>query len=68
MTTFADSHAAPPTGTAEVIALAAALKRCSFLLNSTRLVITDQVARDIAAEAVAEANDAIAAYEARGHA
>jgi hypothetical protein len=44
-------------------ALIAALKRCAFLLNSARLVITDPVARQIAAEAVEEANRAIAQAE-----
>jgi hypothetical protein len=44
--------------------LAASLRRCSFLLNTARLVITDREARDIAAGAVAEARAALKAYEA----
>lgn len=39
----------------ERVELLDSLKRCAFLLNSARLVMTDQVARDIAGEAVAEA-------------
>lgn len=48
---------APPALTAE---LAERLRRTSFLLNSARLVITDPVARRIAAEAVAEARTTLA--------
>lgn len=37
------------------VELLAHLKRCSYLLNSARLVITDQQSRQIAAEAVRNA-------------
>jgi hypothetical protein len=44
--------------------LAASLKRCAFLLNSARLVITDPAACARAAEAVAEAHAVLARHEA----
>jgi hypothetical protein len=40
--------------------LIASLRRCAFLLNSAHLVITDPIARDTAAQAVAEARGLIA--------
>lgn len=53
-----------PTREADPTArLTASLKRCAFLLNSARLVIADPVASDTAAQAVAEAQAALAAAE-----
>lgn len=40
--------------------LAVMVKRLAFLLNSARLVIGDKVARDIAGEAVREAEELLA--------
>ena len=48
-----------------VTALLASLKRCSFLLNSARLLIEDKQASDIAGEAVAEAQAVIQRAEGR---
>lgn len=47
----------------ERVELLDSLKRCAFLLNSARLVMNDQVARDIAGEAVVEARALIARHE-----
>lgn len=56
--TPADRHAGRQIS--ERVELLDSLKRCAFLLNSARLVMTDQAARDIAGEAVAEARALIA--------
>jgi hypothetical protein len=45
--------------------LLAMVKRLAFLLNSARLVIGDQVARDIAGDAVREAEELLAKVRAK---
>ncbi len=45
--------------------LAAALKRTTFLLNSTRLIIADPVARGIAAEAVEQSQALLRRFEGK---
>jgi len=49
----------------EHLELMAMTKRLAFLLNSARLVIGDQVARDIAGEAVREAEALLAKVRAK---
>lgn len=53
-----------PTDPAFVAELVARLRRTTYLLNSARLVITDDAARAIAAEAVGESLSTLARVQA----